>query len=280
MNFSATSSFFFRGQLQWQPVLVGHDPNPPIPLEGIFRGFTEAYTQLGLSAAPQMRYGAFVRPVDTLVDVPVGALSLGGLTPTVVATANQFIDVPAGALVLAGLVPTVVASDHKTIAVPVGLLSLDGYAPTVLTGGGVIVDVPVGLLSLVGHAPTVLTGAEPVSGGFWGHYEVHRRRRERERDDEDEREAESQRIADAVTRQIALEFRASERAAAKRAEFERLAALVRDYGQVDLGSTAAQRALDAARRAATQAHLERLARELARLAEEEEFAVLMALAID
>jgi len=93
------------------------------------------------------------------IEVPVGALSLTGYAPTVVAPA--VVSVPAGSLALTGYAPTV--STPRTVAVPAGSLELIGHAPTVVTGGAQIISVPAGVLSLVGHAPTVVSS--PSGGG-------------------------------------------------------------------------------------------------------------------
>jgi len=117
MNYSATSVFFRRGWLQWQPTLVGHDPNPPIPLEGIFRAYVETYTTLGLTATPSELYGELTKPV--VIAVPVAALTLAGYAPTVVVSGGGGV----------------------TIAVPVAALTLAAQTPTVLTPA--VVSVPV-----------------------------------------------------------------------------------------------------------------------------------------
>lgn len=98
------------------------------------------------------------------VAVPSGSLTLSGLTPTVVSTANQTVSVPAGSVALSGFAPTVTATDHQTIAVPAGSLSLTGFAPSVSVSAANSIQVPVGTLSLTAFAPTIaVSGNQTVS---------------------------------------------------------------------------------------------------------------------
>lgn len=96
---------------------------------------------------------------SVLLDVPVGALTLAGLAPSVLAPRLVTPDV--GALALAGLVPLVVVD---TPVVPgLGALVLAGAAPSI--GLGPFTATPdAGVLTLSGLAPEVLLSIVALSG--------------------------------------------------------------------------------------------------------------------
>ncbi len=121
------------------------------------------------------------------------------------------------------------------------------------------------------------------SGGFYGAYEdwaARRRRRERQ---QLEAEQAAQAIRDAIDREIAELLHAQETEDAEREELDRLAALVKANADRQAQDALNERVQVAFTRAAAQYNLSALLaldREMQRQFEEEEFSLLMALAID
>lgn len=133
-----------------------------------------------------------------------------------------------------------------------------------------------GVVVVTGEAPQ----QDAVGGWFWFQYEKERERRRRRQAELEEAQEDAERIADETTREIARLLQAQEAKDAERANIDRLRRLVQQYA-ADARSDSArvQAALAAAQQKATRAALERLEREIERMREEEEVALLMALAL-
>lgn len=124
---------------------------------------------------------------------------------------------------------------------------------------------------------------ETFTGGFFVSFEreMERRRRERRKRQEDEEEA--QRIAEDRDRQIAAFLHEQEAKDAERDELARLGSLVTQFADSQAQVAFNERVAKAFARALAQQNasaLLALEREVGRQMEEEEFAVLMALALD
>lgn len=131
-------------------------------------------------------------------------------------------------------------------------------------------------------------GAEQLSGGwerrryFYTAYERELKRRIDEDNERRQRLEESEAIEEPISREIALLLRQQEAIDAERAELERLKRLVAQYGRDSMGDLS-PRVVSAYTRALAQQNfsaLQALDRELRRMMEEEEMAILMVLAMD
>ncbi|MGI9541923.1 MAG: hypothetical protein ACR2MX_01615 [Cyclobacteriaceae bacterium] len=89
------------------------------------------------------------------VDVPVGALTLNGQVPTIIATDDQTVQIPVGALNLNGFAPTATLTDNQLVNIPTGVLNLNGFAPFIDLGDQTV-QIPSGALNLTGFAPTII----------------------------------------------------------------------------------------------------------------------------
>lgn len=119
------------------------------------------------------------------------------------------------------------------------------------------------------------------SGGFWTWAERHRIERQRKRRREREIEQETQDIADAQAREIARLLRVQEEKDAERAELARLQKLADQYSGKALGlPRQVSAALINAYEARSRNALEQLRREVERMLEEEEMALVMLLLND
>lgn len=119
-----------------------------------------------------------------------------------------------------------------------------------------------------------------TGGGFWPHFDTQRARRRRRERELDEAEEESRRLADETDRGIALLLREQERKDEFRANLERLNALVRQHADRESQAAMSERVQKALARAMAQesvSALIALQRELDRMLEEEEIAVIMLL---
>jgi hypothetical protein len=125
--------------------------------------------------------------------------------------------------------------------------------------------------------PPVVT-PEVTGGGFWPAYERYRATRIRKKREQEELEEEARALQDKVDREIALLLRAAEAEQARKAELDRLQALVKAHSNAQLELS--DRAKIAYVRALTQANfsaMEALERELQRQLDEEEITALMIL---
>lgn len=130
---------------------------------------------------------------------------------------------------------------------------------------------------------TVAQAEEAFTGGFFVTFEREMARRERERRERLEAEESAQAIANARDREIAAFLHAQEAMDGERAELERLTGLVTQFADQQAESAFNERVQAAYVRALAQQNASALLafeRELRRQIEEEEFAVLMALALD
>lgn len=124
---------------------------------------------------------------------------------------------------------------------------------------------------------TVSLGEEPVSssgGGWYIAYELELARRRQERKRREELEEESERIEEETSREIARLLREQEAKEARRADLQRLSALVARYaGRADTAELGqrVQKALSTAASKKTNWSLFSLERELQREREEETF---------
>lgn len=140
-------------------------------------------------------------------------------------------------------------------------------------------DVTLGASTLIA---TATSGAE-FSGGFLYEYERHHRARAAAKTQRRKAERKAQKLADAVDREIAALLHASEAKAAKASELERLSQLVARFADAqaeDAFNERTQRAFNAALAEANAQNLALLSQALNEQLEEEEFVVLMALALD
>lgn len=120
-----------------------------------------------------------------------------------------------------------------------------------------------------------------VGGGLFYHYDEHRRRARREIEEIEERERDTREIQDELDRQIADLLRAQERQDARRAETARLQRLADLFTRRPLNLP--PHVLESIERAAerrTYATLQRMQREILRMHQEEEAAVMAALMLD
>lgn len=136
------------------------------------------------------------------------------------------------------------------------------------------------LFTADGSVPRV---ADDHAGGFFGAYEHLRIHREHERLRREQAEEDAQAIADARDREIAAFLHAQAKVDAERAELERLSRLVAQFADREAEEAFSERVRVAYARAHAQQNASAmlaLDRELQRQIEEEEFCVLMTLALD
>lgn len=254
-----------------------------------------------VSSAGALTPSTTIGLIGTAVTVSAGTLTpSGGDTPDVTLALNgQAVTVSAGTLAPS----SAVALSGSAAAVSAGAVSsqtaigLTGVAVTSSAGtltpstaqditialNGQVVLVQAGTLTASGGDSTA--AEQPTGGGapFYGHfylaYERQLRRRREEERKRLEALAEVEEIEEATAREIAQLLHKQEALDAERRELERLENLVREYRrvpQVDLPS----RTQKAFVRAAVQRNisaLQALDREMRRMLEEEEIAVLMLL---
>lgn len=127
-----------------------------------------------------------------------------------------------------------------------------------------------------GDAPPPTPSPSPPSpsGGWVFHYEMALARRRKRKREIEEAQAESERIEDETTRQIAALMRKQERRDEEREYFERLKNLAREYREAALPPRVSD-ALQIALQRETMSALRALDKELRRVLEEEEMAVLL-----
>lgn len=131
----------------------------------------------------------------------------------------------------------------------------------------------------------LLLGAQIVapSGGFFIDYERYSSRRKREQTERRQAEDDAKAIQDALDREIAALLHAQEGKDAERAELIRLDSLIQRLDAEEARSLFNERVTKAYARALAQQNVSALLafdRELQRQLEDEEFAVVMALALD
>lgn len=176
----------------------------------------------------------------------------------------------------AGFVVAVETAYSSVVAA--GLIISQNPAAGSTPGTGATVTITVSL----GEAPQP-PPQQDTSGGwaFFFRYERAREERRRRRREQEEREEEARRIEDVTTREIALLMRQQEARDAERAELARLQALADRFAGEPLGLPARARAaiLRATERRTVNA-LQQMQREIERMFEEEEAAVIAALMMD
>lgn len=91
----------------------------------------------------------------TIINVPVAAMTLAGVAPTVSTGARVL--VPAASVELAAATPVV--SSGASVSVPVATLTLEGIAPDLVGRQKTIVNVPAAELTVAGLLPLVASGA-------------------------------------------------------------------------------------------------------------------------
>lgn len=99
----------------------------------------------------------------TIINVPVAAMTLAGVAPTVSTGARVL--VPAASVELAAATPVV--SSGASVSVPVATLTLEGIAPDLVGRQKTIVNVPAAELTVAGLVPLVASGASvavPLAG--------------------------------------------------------------------------------------------------------------------
>jgi hypothetical protein len=119
-----------------------------------------------------------------------------------------------------------------------------------------------------------------TGGGFWNHLDLQGARRRKRLREIEEAEEESQRLKDETDREIALLLREQERKDEFRANIERLNALIRRHVDREAEAAMSERVQKALARAMAQesvSALIALQRELDRMLEEEEVAIIMLL---
>lgn len=228
-----------------------------------------------------------------------GVVRVDGQQPTVSTT--QSVAPTAGAVQIVGQSPTVSFTDLLTASPQSGTIRITGQAPTLaqtwsaqpqagevrligqqptLSESGTFTVTPQsGVIRFVGNAPTIPAKAEDQPSGGWAdyfHYEQERERRKAKRlqaelEEEREREALAERLERVLVEDGTLDR--------GEADALRLEALVAQYATADLPNRA-QRAIRYAERAQSDLSVQLALREIQRVAEEEELAVLMALALD
>ena len=209
------------------------------------------------------------------VQPSVGTFRFVGNIPALAQTWS--VDPAAGAVRTEGQQPAVTATDHQTVAPSVGTLRLDGQQPFLTQAGDALVQPYAGTLRITGLIPEIVVPGlgvpEQPSGGYgWRNLAASERQRRIREEIEDERERQA--LAD----RLEAELRREGVLADKEAERIKLAALANQYGS-DVPNRV-QRALRYAERAETELAVQLALREFSRLQEEEEVAVLMALALD
>jgi len=223
--------------------------------------------------------------------VPVGSLSLTGHIPTV--GYDWVISPDTGAVNLTGYGFTF------DTTLPVGetaSLELDSYAPLAqisttgrLTLAGQspqltilgLLPVPLGGINLSGHAPSLLgrlEEPEQPSGGyeFWDDFDRELQRRKRRRAKRIRDREKAKRIADKLTRELALAERALEEETARKDELARINKLVSDNRPAieQMGSERLALVMREALESQTFSKMERLERELTQMREEEMFLLM------
>jgi hypothetical protein len=191
----------------------------------------------------------------------IGSGALAG-SSTLVFDATATLDQPSGAI--AGTATLIFGQ----AAALTGSAVLAGTADMVFSQSGTLTQ------------PNI-TPVEQFSGGFFVDYAHEQAVLRRKRREQDELEEEARELKDKVDREIALLLRAQEAETERKAELDRLQALVKAHSHAQLELS--DRAKIAYVRALTQANfsaMEALDRELQRMIEEEEFAVLMLLLND
>ena len=131
--------------------------------------------------------------------------------------------------------------------------------------------------------PPVVVIDTPNTGGygFFNEYDAYRRRRRKREEEERQARIESDEIQAALDREIAMLLREQEAKDAERAELERIQALADKFsGTKQPVSRRVSAALLKAYEERTRNALEQLAREIERMLEEEEMAVLQILLND
>jgi hypothetical protein len=139
----------------------------------------------------------------------------------------------------------------------------------------ILIDVPSD--ARLGDAPVQ---AQSGAGGLWYSYEMEAARRRKRKRDLEAAQAEAERIGDETDREIALLMQESERKAEFRHGVERLRAIVGQFADREAEAAMAERVRVALARAAAQqsvSSLLALQRELDRMLEEEEIAIVMLL---
>lgn len=230
----------------------------------------------------------------------VGTVLLVGQQPNIAVTEHQAVAPSVGAVLLVGQQPTVqtpvvvaptvgtvlTAGQQPTVGVGInaqpgsGTILLVGQQPTVSLAGDVIVVPGVGTVRFVGGLPTiVVSGAvsEERNAGGWPlalmarEQAARKRRLEEELEEDREREELADRLESVLVEDGSL--------TQARADLIRLRGLVAQYRSDDLPNKA-RRAVAFAERAQSEFSLRLAMRELRKVQEEEELAVLLVMALD
>jgi hypothetical protein len=163
------------------------------------------------------------------------------------------------------------------------------YSSTVAAGDIISQAPTAGSSALSGSTVTITVslGEAPVtdtnSGGFYFGYDRVRAERLRRKKELDEQREEQERIEDEQAREIARLMRAQEQKDAERQDLERLQALADRYAGQAMREGVSRRASAAilnAAEARTRNALEQMQREIERMYEEEEAALVAALLMD
>lgn len=167
-----------------------------------------------------------------------------------------------------GFVVSVATAYSSTVAT--GLIISQSPAAGSTPGTGATVTITVSL----GEAPA---SSDIVLGGFFYDFERHRAKRRKRIEEEEEAEREAQSIQDKLDREIADLLRVQEAKDAERAELARIQALADKYAGTLISQGVTRRAAAAVLKAQeerTRNALEQMQRELDRMYEEEELAVI------
>ena len=141
--YATTSTFGLGNTLEWIYIY-----NQALPLEQI-RAIT-ADPFAGWRPSQRLWYGVAAGGAAVAIQVPLGALTLAGLAPTV--TAGVGVAAPLGSSGLTGLAPNVAAA--ASVNAPLGTLTVSGQAHVVTAS--TLVAVPIGVLSLLGLVPDIV----------------------------------------------------------------------------------------------------------------------------
>lgn len=152
------------------------------------------------------------------------------------------------------------------------------FGPFTVTATNVTGSTPSNTFTV--EVAAIVVDGTVTGGGFWPHLDLQAARRRKRLREIEEAEEDAQRLADDTDREIALLLREQERKDEFRANLERLNALVRQHADVESQAAMSERVQKALARAMAQesvSALIALQRELDRMLEEEEIAVIMLL---
>ncbi len=95
----------------------------------------------------------FYEITGTNVNIPVGAVTIDGVAPTVAVTNNKNLSIPVGSIVISGVAPTVLTP--RNLTVPVGAVTISGVAPSVAISDNKNLVIGIGTVVIAGVAPSV-----------------------------------------------------------------------------------------------------------------------------